>query len=110
MKHELKSICILGLTLCNLSQTQAAGTSNWLAISNQLYDAWNRCVSISYKRQLTRVADKNAVAESAFRACKSDEDEIVVLENEHMMPSAFWLHYKSQAKVVLIEEGTITTP
>jgi hypothetical protein len=99
----------LGLAGCNSlsAPAPAPAASNYGIITKQFQDAWNNCVTGSYQRALIGMKDKNEAVERAFAACKSEEDEIVALDAEHAMPPGIWLHYKSQAKVVLIDEGKI---
>lgn len=110
MARGLVILCFLWLAGCYSDSAPAPATSSWLKIDKQFQDAWNSCVTTSYHEALGRISDKNAATENAFSACKSEEDEIVQLESEHMIPVGIWLHYKSQAKVVLIEKGAVATP
>jgi len=103
-------LSVFWLIGCNSQEAPAPAVSTFSMISKQFQDAWNNCVTGSYHRELDRISDKSAAAESAFSACKSEEDEIVQLDSEHMIPIGVWLHYKSQAKVVLIEKGVVATP
>ena len=113
MKRVLILLSTAGLAACNSQQAQVAAPvpngSSWLEISDRLVHDWNKCVTSSYQQALEHLSDKNAAAETAFAACRTEEDEEVELSSEHVIPMGGWLHYKSQAKVVLIERGTLLT-
>jgi hypothetical protein len=113
MKRRVTCAMIaVGLAGCNAAgqpQPVASAHSNRAAIENQLLNAWNICVAQSYNRALTGISDKNEAAEAAFRACKAEEDELVALDAESRVPVGSWLHYKSQAKAVLIDKGVLPT-
>jgi hypothetical protein len=108
---QKRLIVLFGIVLmgCNSLSVPAPApaASNYGIITKQFQDAWNNCVTGSYQRALVGMKDKNEAVERAFAACKSEEDEIVALDAEHFIPPGVRLHYKSQAKVVLIEDPNI---
>ena len=71
--------------------------------TKKIQDRWIRCLKDSYQIYLKQTSDRNAAAETAFRACITDEEELSAYGSQAGVPRSSFDALKSTIKQGLVE-------
>jgi hypothetical protein len=90
--------CVLAFMAIAISSLPAFGDSKRSAEVN----LWRTCLDASFKANEKNLADRNAVAEMAFAACKTEEEQVWESSRSVGMPRSSFLRLKLGLKSGLV--------
>lgn len=96
----------LGLTIFVAPCVQARERDSTIQ-TRRLQNEWHRCLNESFKFSLLKLGERNIAAESAFSACKIEEDQLTEYFVASTGTALGLSSLKSAMKDVLINKGKL---
>jgi hypothetical protein len=72
-----------------------------------LQNEWHHCLNESYRFELKKIGERNAAAENAFAACKSEEDHLLEYFVATTETDLGFYSLKAAMKDLLIKDGKL---
>lgn len=72
-----------------------------------LQNEWHTCINTSYRIAVKKFDDRNVAAESAFDACKTEEDQLLEYQVATTGTTLGFSRLKAAMKSVLIKDGKL---